>query len=172
MAAWVPMFALPNVDIEESIDADGLSLVSIRDERICILVKKHNRFAMYLRRFKSEFGRRIQPSIVIWRDDSSHLYRSVEALAGFRDAISLSVVPYGWSHLLRYDITPDILYANWFSIYPWMLDKNYEYVVMRSMAQLALDEVKEFQGQSTPGITPRALISRMIDHALLDALLK
>jgi hypothetical protein len=71
MAAWVPMFALPNVDIEESIDADGLSLVSIRDERICILVKKHKRFAMYLRRFKSEFGRRIQPSIIIWRDDSA-----------------------------------------------------------------------------------------------------
>jgi hypothetical protein len=115
---------------------------------------------------------RIRPSIIIWRDDSSQFYRSVEAIAGFRDAIAISVVPYGWAQLLRFDHNPDILYANWFSVYPWMIDKNYEYVVMRSMAQLALHLVEEIKPQSTPGVTPRNLIPRMIDFTLLNALLK
>jgi hypothetical protein len=53
-----------------------------------------------------------------------------------------------------------------------MLDKNYEYVVMGSMAQLALDEAHELKPQSTPGITPRPLIRRMIDRTMLAALLK
>jgi hypothetical protein len=40
------------------------------------------------------------------------------------------------------------------------------------MAQLALDEAHELKPQSTPGITPRPLIRRMIDRTMLAALLK
>jgi hypothetical protein len=51
-----------------------------------------------------------------------------------------------------------------------MFDKNFEYVVMNSMAQLGLDEAKELQPQSTSGITPRTLVRRMIDRPMLDFL--
>jgi hypothetical protein len=172
MPTWVPMFALPHVALEDPIDVEGVALVSMHDERIQALAKKHKRFASYLGRFRSEFGRGVQPSIIIWRDDSSDLYRSVEALAGFRDAVSISVVPYGRATLLHYGLSPEILYSDWFAIYPWMLDKNYEFVVMRTMAQMGLDEAEELQPQSTPGITPRPLIRRMIDRPMLEALLK
>jgi hypothetical protein len=172
MSSWIPMFALPNVAVEEAIEADGVALVSFQDERLQQIANDHESFASYLARFRTEFGRRVQPSIIIWRDDSSERYRSVEALAGFRDAISISVTPYGWATLLRYGHIPDILYSDWFAIYPWMLDKNYEYVVMRTMAQMGLDEAKELRPQSTPGITPRPLIRRMIDRPMLEALLK
>jgi len=172
MSTWIPMFALPNIALEDPIDVDGVALVSIHDDRIQALAKKHKRFASYLGRFRSEFGREVQPSIIIWRDDSSDLYRSVEALAGFRDAVSISVVPYGRATLLHYGHSPEILYSDWFAIYPWMLDKNYEFVVMRTMAQMGLDEAEELQPQSTPGITARPLIRRMIDRPVLEALLK
>jgi hypothetical protein len=172
MPSWVPMFALPNVDVDEPIEADGIALVSLRDDRIHALAEKHKNFAEYISRFESEFGSRVLPSIVIWRDDSSQLYRSVDAIGGFRDAICLSVVPYGWAQTLRFDRPSEILYGSWFSVYPWMTDKNYEYVVMQSMAQLALHLVEEIKPQSTPGITPQVLKPNMIDRTLLDALLK
>jgi hypothetical protein len=172
MPTWGPMFVLPNVDIDEPIEADGMALVSLRDERIHTLADKHKNFAEYISRFESEFGGRILPSIIIWRDDSSQLYRSVEAIGGFRDAICLSVVPYGWAQTLRFDRPFDILFGSWFSVYPWMTDKNYEYVVMQSMAQLALHLVEEIKPQSTPGITPRELKPSMIDRTLLNALLE
>lgn len=166
------MFALPNVDVDEPIEVDGMALVSLRDVRIRKLADRHKNFAEYISRFKSEFGGRISPSIIIWRDDSSQLYRSVEAIGAFRDAICLSVVPYGWAQTLRFDHAFDILYGSWFLVYPWMTDRNYEYVVMNSMAQLALHLVEEIKPQSTPGVTPRALKPNMIDRTLLHALLK
>jgi hypothetical protein len=172
MSSWIPMFALPNIALEEAIEADGVALVSFEDERLQQLANDHNRFGSYLERFQTEFGRRVQPSVIIWRNDSSEHYRTVEALAGFRDAISISVAPYGWATLLRYGHSPEILYSDWFAIYPWMLDKNYEFVVMRSMAQTGLDEATELRPQSTPGITPCRLIRRMIDRPMLEALLK
>ena len=132
------MFVLPNVDVGEPIEANGMALVSFRDERIGKLAKRHKNFAAYIDKFETEFGAKVHPSIIIWRDDSYDLYRSVEAIGGFRDSICLSVVPYSWARTLRYDRSFDMLYGNWFSVYPWMTDKNYEYVVMHSMAQLAL----------------------------------
>src|SRR5580704_11313868 len=114
MPTWVPMFVLPNVDIDEPIEADGMALVSLRDERIHTLADKHKNFAEYISRFESEFGGRILPCIIIWLDDRSQLYRSVEAIGGFRDAICLSVVPYGWAQTLRFDRPFDILFGSWF----------------------------------------------------------
>ena len=172
MATWIPMFALPNVDVEEPIEADGMALVSLRDARIHVLAEEHKKLAEYVGKFEFRIWQQILPSIIIWRDDSPQLYRSIEAINGFRDAICLSVVPYGWAQTLRFDRPSDILYGSWFSVYPWMTDKNYEYVVMSSMAQLALHLVEEIKPQSTPGVTPRPLKPNMIDRTLLDALLK
>ena len=166
------MFALPNIDVEEPIEIAGMALVSLRDERIHEIADEHKTFAAYIDKFELEFGDRILPSIIIWRDDSETLYRSIEAINGFRDAVCLSVVPYGWAQTLRFDRPSDILYGSWFSVYPWMTDKNYEYVVMQSVAQLGLHLVEELKPQSTPGVTPRPLRPNMIDRTLLDALLK
>jgi hypothetical protein len=53
MATWIPMFALPNIDVEESIERPGIAIVSLRDKRLKALVKNHPRFAVYLRRFET-----------------------------------------------------------------------------------------------------------------------
>jgi hypothetical protein len=103
MPGWIPMFALPNIGVEEPIEIDGLALASTSDQRIQVLAEEHDNFANYLESFRTEFGRSLQPSIIIRRDDTSDLYRSVEALAGFRDAIALSVVPFSWADLLIYE---------------------------------------------------------------------
>jgi hypothetical protein len=110
MPTWIPMFALPNIDVQEAIDADGMTLASLRDERVRALAKKHRRFAMYMRRFKTEFGQAVAPSIVLYDHESSQNYRSVEAIAGFRDAIAMSVIPYSWAHCLRYENNFNIRY--------------------------------------------------------------
>ena len=64
------MFALPHIDVEEPIELTGMAVVSLRDERLKTLAKKHRRFAMYMRRFKTEFGQQVWPSVLI-RDSTS-----------------------------------------------------------------------------------------------------
>lgn len=88
------MFALPNIKVEEPIELDGMALATIADPRVQELASKHTSFAEYLASFTSEFGRPINPSIIIWRNDTNDLYRRVDALAGFRDAIAMAVLPY------------------------------------------------------------------------------
>jgi hypothetical protein len=172
MPTWIPMFALPNIKVEETIEVDGMAMATIADQRLGELAALHPSFAYYLDTFCTEFGRQTCPSIIIRRDDTTELYRSVDALAGFRDAIALSVLPYVWSDFLRYGHAPEIGYSDSFSIYPWMLDKNYEFVVMRSVGQIALEEAHELKPQCVPGVTPRILTKRNIDRPLLTALLK
>jgi hypothetical protein len=171
MPVWIPMFALPNVEVAEPIEVEGMLLASIADQRVQDLADQHLTFSNYLESFRSEFNRQIKPSIILRRDDSPELYRSVDALAGFRDAIALSVIPYAWAFFLRYGHGPDIRYSDSFAIYPWMLDKNYEYVVMRSIGELGLDEAHKLKPQSFPGVTPRGLVPRDIDRPMLGALL-
>jgi hypothetical protein len=166
------MFALPNVEVEESIDVDGMALATLADERIQALAHQHKSFAHYLESFRTEFGNRLNPSIIIRRDDTPELYRRVDALAGFRDAIALSVLGYAWACFLKYGHSLEIGYSDSFTFYPWMLDKDYEFVVMRSIGQLGLDEVKKLKPQSVPGVMPRKLLRRGIDRPMLAALLK
>jgi hypothetical protein len=169
---WIPMFTMPNIAIVEPIEIDGLALVSVEDERIQTLARRHRRFAMYLGSFTSEFGQQVSPSTILVRADKFDQYRAAEALAGFRDAIAISTIPYAWSQALRFENNHNIKYANWFSFYPWLVDSKYEDLVMQSMAQLGAHEVKAMKGQTSPGISYMALEPRMIDAALLPALLE
>jgi hypothetical protein len=108
MPTWIPMFALPNIAVEEPIEIDGMALAATSDIRIRELAQKHENFANYLESFQTEFSHHLQPSIIIRRADTPELYRSVDALAGFRDAIALSVIPYSWSQFLRYGHTLEV----------------------------------------------------------------
>jgi len=112
------------------------------------------------------------PSIMLVRSDKFDQYRPAEALAGFRDAIAMSTVPYAWAHVLRFENNHNIKYSNWFSFYPWLVDKNYDGLVMQSMAQLGAHEVKALKAQTSPGISYMALDPRMVDQGLLPALLE
>jgi hypothetical protein len=165
------MFSLPHIDVQEPIEVAGMALVSMRDERLQSLTKKHRRFAMYMRRFKTEFGQQVWPSVLIRESTSPERYRSVEALAGFRDALAISVIPYSWAQTLRFENTFGIRYANWFSFYPWMVDAQYDGLLMQSMAQLGYHEVKALKAQTTAGFAHQPLAARMIDMPLLRALL-
>jgi hypothetical protein len=172
MADWIPMFTLPNITLTAPIETDGVALASTADRRIGVIASTHPAFQTYIDGFKTEFGRSLAPSFVLAHKDAPPAFRGVEALAAFRDSVSMSVIPLSWAKSLRFGPGGmGIHYSNWFSIYPWMLDKNYEHLLSMTMATTAMDEVKRLRGQSSPGITPRHLDKGFIDEPLLGELL-
>jgi len=169
---WIPMFTLPNINLTEPIETEGVALVSTADPRLAEIASAHPAFQTYVDSFKTEFGRSLAPSFVLAHKDAPPAFRGVEALAAFRDSVSISVIPLSWAKSLRFGPGGmGIHYSNWFSIYPWMLDKNYEHLLSMTMAVNAMDEVDRFRGQSSPGISPRHLDHGFIDRVLLDELL-
>src|SRR5713226_2222539 len=158
MPPWIPMFTLPNITLTESIESEGIALVSTADPRLAEVCEAYPAFHKYVACFQTEFGTSVAPTFILCHNDAPASFRTVDALAAFRDAISMSVIPHSWARALRYHGPfGGIFYSNWFHIYPWSLDKNYEHLVMMTLASNAMHEVARLRGQSSPGISPRHL---------------
>ena len=175
MPEWIPMFAMPNIKIQEPVEVEGIGIVSVFDERIKALAERYPKFKTFLSQFRTEFGQQVNPSFIMVRDDAPITYRRVDALASFRDALAISVISYTYAKVFQFgrggEFGPQ--YSNAFSFYPWMLDKTYDAVTTQSMALLGYEnEVAKMQPQSTPAISITWLVPQQIDRALLSALLK
>lgn len=173
MPVWAPIWVMPNLRLQEPIEGKRAALVPWLDPRIIALAKKHRRFNTYLARFTDAFGVPQQPAVLIAKKSTAKTARiRVEAMASFRDLIVMSVVPYNRALMLVYpNRGRGIVYSNNFWLHPWVIDKNYEWLVTKSMASLGLHEVKKFKGQATPEVFSQELNPYDIDKALLEALL-
>jgi hypothetical protein len=170
MAEWVPIWVMPNLRLREAIEARRAALVPFEDARIAQLARKHLRFNSFMSRFTDAFGVPQRPTVLLARKGSKI---AGEAMASFRDLVVLSVVPYNRAQLIVYGRgSPRILFSNSFWLYPWMLDKNYEWLITQSLASLGVNEVKRFKGQVTPEIFPIELHPMDIDKTLLTALIE
>lgn len=165
------MLALPHVVTTDPIEANGIALVAGHDRRLRQLTSTHPNFSAFLSRFWDEFGGQIAPSVVIWRDDLPNSARTFEALSGFRDAIALSIIPYAWARVQSYNRPQGIRYSEWFSFYPWMIDKDYKYIIAQTYSVLALHQVEKLHAQSIPCVSHEVIQAHDIDKPLLDSLL-
>ena len=92
---WVPVSALPNLDVREPIDGGIFALVPHDDERVRALRREHPSFRAFMARFTDTFRQRIDPGVLLrWDEEGApELLRSAEAAASFRDLLAVSVVP-------------------------------------------------------------------------------
>lgn len=172
MNGWLPIFVLPNVDLRGTIDCDVAALVPVRDERIQALCKAHRQFDRFLAKFRNQFKEQIWPAVIILRSNATASYLTPEAMAGFRDLICLSVVPYKRGISLKYDRRNELCFANTFAIYPWMTDKKFEDLISLTPAVRAIHLVKEFMGQSSAELPVTSVGDGDFDRSLLTALLE
>jgi hypothetical protein len=57
MPEWIPTFTLPNITLTETIESQGIALVSTADPRLAEICNSYPAFAKYVASFKTEFGR-------------------------------------------------------------------------------------------------------------------
>jgi hypothetical protein len=148
---WIPMFAMPNVQPQNPIEIEGMAFVSVFDDRIKALRIKYPNYDGYLNRFSDEFGVKLNPSTIMMRDDMPPLYKRVDALGIFRDAISIASISKTWAHILRFGGYMDgPRYSNTFSFYPWLLDKNYDKVATQSIATFGIQQLASMHASQSP----------------------
>jgi hypothetical protein len=165
------MFALANIEVSQAIEVDGFALASIHDARLRELAAVHPNFREFLNRFTTEFGQPIAPSVFICRDDAPITYRGIDAIAGFRDAVAMSVIPRTWATVLRFGNDAGIKWADYFAVYPWMLDKNFNRLITETLNMRGLHEVSELRAQSSAPLSHEILDMRSLDEPLLKGLL-
>ena len=99
-------------------------------------------------------------------------YRGTDAIAGFRDAIAMSVIPQSWAKVLRYSNNMGIKYSDYFAVYPWMLDKNFAHLITSTLNMLGWHQVSELRAQSTAALSREFFDSGPLDEPLLQGLLR
>ena len=170
--AWEPLWALPNIELDEAVDNDLFALVPGDDVRILQLKREHRHFRLFMRRFKDSHGTRVLPALIVRRDTMSESFKTVDAAASFRDLLVASLVPSERSSQVIHDNQIDrVLFSSFLWTYPWMVSRDYEHLVMRTPAVLAVHDLENFAGQSSPELSRVMLRRRRFDEPLLQELL-
>jgi hypothetical protein len=171
--SWLPMVVLPNIHIQCRVEANSIAIVGQQDARVKDLRKDDPAFDTYLERFTDAFGVKHRPSVVILQPEAAASYRMGRAISSFRDLLAMSVIPYKRAQVLKaqhYGTGINPLFSDAFDFYPWMVDRNREYLVLSTPALTALNDVDKFSGQLSPGISASVLDET--DEPLLECLIK
>jgi|SRR5665213_1516439 len=163
MDEWTPIIALPNLDMRGTIECPYAAIVSPTDDRIKKLCKDHPNLTTFLSKFSEQFRTQVWPSLLLLRSDAPKSYYTAEAVTAFRDILALSVVPYARTTWLRFNRANGLAFTNTFQFYPWMLDKQFEGVILQNAAQLHVHLLEEFEGQSFPEQPQASIMEGNID---------
>ena len=170
---WEPIWALPNIDLDEAVNSETFALVSPADPRVQELVQLHRNFGTFLNQFNDTHNNSIVPTLIIRRTDVPEPLNLLDAAASFRDLIVASTVPLARARDIIHDNAIDRLrYSSFLSTYPWMIDRNYDHIIANTPAVLALHNVDQFTGHSSPELSRCSLRRRDFDEPLLQELLR
>ncbi len=169
---WTPVWAMPNVTLDEPIEASHAALVPCSDERLREIARRHSALGTFLSAFRDEFGTQIEPTMAMLREDVPASVKTVPAFGGFRDAVCVSAIVRGQGLTLTWKRAQGILHSDAFDFYPWSLSSQFsEHIVAVTPALHGTHDVGQLQAQSAPALGTRSLSSIHIDHPLLKALL-
>src|SRR5467141_2181242 len=101
MVEWKPIIVLPNLDMRAKLECPYAAIVSPIDYRVEKLCADHPILLTFLSKFTGQLGQQIRPSLLLMRIGTPNSYYSTEAIAAFRDILSLSVVLYARARRLR-----------------------------------------------------------------------
>lgn len=169
---WTPIWAMPNVMIDEPIEASQVALMNCRDQRVRELAHRHPAFQKFLGRFRDEFGSRVWPTILLIRSKSSEAVRTVAAISGFRDAICISAVASSHARIIRFRRPAGRPFSDAFDVYPWFLGRDYDtHLYAMTPAMHGMHSVDQLRAQTAPALSSRDLRVSDLDQVLLSGLL-
>lgn len=169
---WVPVSALPNVDVQDTIECGFFALVRHDDARVITLRQQHPSFRAFADQFVDTFRQKIDVAIMLRLDEEGEPenFRGAQAAASIRDLLAASLVPRQRSLDILHERSHRIGFSDYFWFYPWMTDKNYEWLVAATPGMLAIHDAHQFRGQHSPDLSRLSLRRSDFDQPLLAVL--
>jgi hypothetical protein len=169
---WTPVWAMPNIALDEPVEAEHAALVSTSDERLRSFADRRPGLQKFLSAFHDELGVSISPTIAMLRDGAPESVRTVPAFGGLRDAVCVSAIVAGRALTLKWKGPRGLRYSDAFDVYPWFPHPQFEGKIGAITPALAsLHEIAFLQPQCAPALSDRTLKESEIDRPLLDAIL-
>ncbi len=178
MTRWVAICVLPGVSLSRNLDGASmrldvgpLSLVTADEARARLISAFSPALEHFLHSFRDEFGKWVEPSVLLCKAADHTTGGTREAVAAFRHVIGMSVIPLARARRIGQRSMPGgILWAESVAIHPWMVGSDGDSLVALTPAQTAFGNVDEFAGSLVPGLRQTRLTESDIDIPLLCAL--
>jgi hypothetical protein len=171
VTTWLPIFVLPNVLVKEPIENEFLALVAPDDPRSIEIGSGNKNFLPFLNAFTDAFQHKVDPSVLLVRRDAPSWVMSMDAVIGFRDAISISAVTRNRTLTLLFGNPKPHQYSSFFDFYAWVFSRDFELLITSNPALAGMDTFVNFKGQSTAGLPVSRWDTLTFDEPLLAALL-
>lgn len=171
--SWVPVSILANLALPDPVFAGPIAIAAANDPIVVGIRQASPHFDGFVSRFKDEFGHRRQVSVLL-RDGSRHPGFTAAAIAGFRDAVALSVVLFNRAKNLTSPQLPVCLWTDYFDLYPWRVADDHQYAICGSPVLRGFHETTRIDGVVTPGVPQPSFSDGIwyfdapLRHALLD----
>ncbi|MCV3243467.1 hypothetical protein [Mesorhizobium sp. ZC-5] len=172
MSEWIPILVLPNLRLREPIGNGDIAVTAVDDNRIVDAIAEHPRIGEFLDRFTDAFGDPVSPTVLIIRREAKEAYRNTSAIAGFRDLLAVSTIPNARALQVTHGGGMGApVWAETFSIYPWMVDRHGKDLIGQTPAMLGSHDVEKFRGQIDAGLPQHAVEPYSVDGPLFDEVL-
>jgi hypothetical protein len=168
---WIPVVALPNLDTRGKVECEFAAIVPPNDSRVDKLRADHPRLTTFISRFRGQFGEQVWPSLILLHANAPDSCKTAEAVTGLRDVIAMSVVPRARARRLRFGQANGLAFSTAFQLYPWMLDKQYEEMILTNSAAIGVHLLEEFHGQTFPEQSQMTVMEQDVDMPLANLLL-
>lgn len=166
--AWSIIGMFHNLQVPREIGNEYMAVVPPTHPKLGLL-KAEPGFQKYINSFSDQFEQKIYPSVLIAHYKAS---LTVESVVAFRNALAISAITKAWMRYLAYEAQNVYFkYSEYFDLYPHLLSKDPTLVVVRSPSVLGVDQVRLFQGQSSPGLAVGHAEADFVDPYLFSGLL-
>ena len=148
---WQLIYLLPNLNLDEPFETEYIAIVPFDDNRIQTIISCETLAEKILTNFKTETGKRVNPSTLIIRENSPASVRNSEAVVAFRNCLAIASLLHGWARSIRNDNVFEPTYSDHFDFYPAMLNKTGDGLVISTPATMGIwPRVEKFHGQTYP----------------------
>jgi len=170
---WIIFFALPDLNLSESIGNEHIAIVPHDDSRVIEIVNQSSYAKALVENFEDQSGQKKYPSLLITSGTAPQQLRDIDAIVGFRNIVALATIIRGYEHYLTSTFVSFPLYSNYFDFYPMTISKDDDGFLIQSPSILSFDdEPRKFTGQTSPSLaSPGHVRADRADH-LLDQLQK
>jgi len=164
------VMTIPSIDIKGCIEIRDLALIGSEDKSYQEIKKANPFLSKYLDSFRTPFGRKISPSIII-RDK---ILPKVDAdrLVSFRNAIAISAVIYSRARSCLCGNAVGYTCTDLFDFHPVSVSSDGTDLSVRTAYTLGVDNrIDEFRGQTTLSEVYPGNIRTMLDEEFMILLL-
>lgn len=169
---WTCIAVLPNIRLDDPVEGGRIAMASTQDGRVARAVKQHQSLGDFLSRFYDTHNNGITPSVLLWDAATESDVPRFDAVCSFRDAVAVSHVLLARAGTMIASYPPPTQWMDSFSIFPWMLTRDYQDIACNTPAVRGLHDIKSFRGQILPELVERSLSAYDLDRPLFDALIQ